>query len=51
MERNYVKTNLRSCLTVAFCDESKTLIANYNIVLIKNCNAFTGNFGMNIGKC
>ena len=49
-ERGYVKMNLRTCLAVAFYDESKILITNYKIVLMKNHDAFIAIWGTNTRK-
>ena len=37
--------NLSSCPVVAFYNETKTLLTNYSIVLMKNDDAFTVIFG------
>lgn len=42
--------DLRTCLAVAFCDESKILITNYKIVLMKNHDAFIAIWGTNTRK-
>lgn len=47
-ERSLVKMNLSSCPVVAFYNETKTLLTNYSIVLMKNDDAFTVIFG---NKC
>lgn len=50
MEWSYVKMNLKSCPTVAFYNESKALITNYIIVLMKNHDTFTAVFGTSTAK-
>lgn len=37
--------NLRSCPAIAFYDDFKAVVINYNIVLMNNCDAFTAAFG------
>lgn len=50
MEWSYVKINLKSCPAIAFYKESKALITNYIIILMKNHDAFTAVFGTSTAK-
>lgn len=42
--------NPRSCPAVAIYDEFKALITNYNIILMKNHDAFIADFRTNTSK-